>query len=93
MPRLTLNLNVLDECVTSLLKEARLVSLFYVPDAILSNDDNVKELVRTHTQLLNAPTLNIMSRGRRHVSHEPLQHYTITQLKQFFLLRCPYCEC
>jgi RUN domain/RhoGAP domain len=43
--RHALNLRVLDECLSSVLSEAKLVSLFYTPDAIVSNADNVTILI------------------------------------------------
>jgi RUN domain len=45
-PRLTLNQHILEECLKSILKETRLVTLFYSEHAILSNIENVQELVR-----------------------------------------------
>jgi RUN domain len=46
LSRLTLNQHILEECLKSILKETRLVSLFYSEHAILSNIENVQELVR-----------------------------------------------
>ena len=50
--RLALNEHVLLECVQSILKESRLLELFYSPHAILRNNENVTELVSTYVLVL-----------------------------------------
>ena len=43
--RFALNQHILEECVNSILKEDRLVSLFYSDHAILCDEENISELV------------------------------------------------
>lgn len=43
--RFALNQHILEECVNCILKEDRLVSLFYTDHAILCDQENISELV------------------------------------------------
>lgn len=43
--RFALNQHILEECVNCILKEDRLVSLFYSDHAILCDEENIAELV------------------------------------------------
>lgn len=45
--RIVLNRKVLEECLKIVLKEDRILTLFYSEHAILNNQDNVRELVST----------------------------------------------
>ena len=49
--RIVLNRKVLEECLKIVLKEDRILTLFYSEHAILNNQDNVRELVSTSSFL------------------------------------------